>query len=184
MKKISLNIDWSIEFLLKNKITALERNWLFNADSLTQRLVSLSNNQFNVEVLSESWQSIRGDECQKLGITVDKRCWVREVLLYGENTAWVYARSVAVETSLNHRQYNLSNIGSKPLGAILFSDDNFKRSPLEAARYPVSLLPTHQQYLNLWARRSSFINNEVNVLVQEIFLPAFWQKLQNENQGQ
>lgn len=180
MKKTALNIDWSAEVLIQHKITRLERDWLFNGASLTHRLTQLSNNQFSVEVLSASRQLAREDESQKLGITSERQCWVREVLLCGANEAWVYARSVALETNLNHTHYNLNNIGSKPLGAILFSDDSFKRTPLEVAHYPMSLLPSNQQYPDLWARRSSFINNEINVLVQEIFLPSFWQKLQRK----
>lgn len=178
MKKIPLNIEWSTELLLKDTLSELEQDWLFDNASLTQKLRRLSDDQFFVEVLLGSWQLAREDECQKLNIAPDKACWIREVLLFGADRPWVYARSVASKTSLNHIHYNLDTIGSKPLGEILFSDDSFRRSPLEVTRYPMSLLPAGQQYSNLWARRSNFINNEINVLVQEIFLPDFWQKLQ------
>lgn len=181
MKPIPLSIDWSAQTLLKNKLTSLEQDWLFDSSSLTQRLMLLSDNQFSVEVLEESWQLVREDECEKLGISSDKLCWVREVLLYGTNEPWVYARSVALETGLNHNQYNLSNLGNRPLGAVLFSDDSFKRSPLEATHYPMSLLPINQQFSGLWGRRSSFINNQINVLVQEVFLPDFWQQAKRNN---
>lgn len=141
-------------------------------------MITLSNGEFFVEVLSESWQYLREDECSKLEISLNKKCWVREVFLYGMEVPWVYARSIVLDTGLNHPQYALKNIGKKPLGAILFADNSFKRTLIEVTHYPIKFLPNKQRSADLWARRSCFMNSEVNVLVQEVFLPAFWQKNQ------
>lgn len=184
MNKNLVNIKWYSQTALQGKITALEADWLFNKDSLTKRLTELSQHQFAVEVLLEEWQLLRPDEYQKLAAPTDKKGWLREVFLTGCGEPWVYARSVAMQTDLKNAEYDLTNIGGKSLGSILFIDKTFQRTPLEATRYPMQLLPASHQFANLWGRWSSFVNDEVNVLVQEIFLPAFWQALARREQGQ
>lgn len=180
MKNNLLDIKWSTQSELYDQVTKQEADWLFNEDSLTQRLTAVSQQQFSIEVLLEEWQILRQDEYQKLATSIDKKGWVREVFLKGCGEPWVYARSVALQTDLKNDQYDLTNIGEKSLGSILFIDKTFQRTPLEATLYPIELLPTTHQFHNLWGRWSSFINKEVNVIVQEIFLPAFWQKLQDQ----
>ncbi|UYZ84481.1 chorismate lyase [Entomomonas sp. E2T0] len=184
MKNNLLAIKWRTQSKLYEQLTEQEADWLFNEDSLTQRLTTVSQQQFSIEVLLEEWQILRPDEYQKLAAPIDKKGWVREVFLKGGGEPWVYARSVALQTDLKNDQYDLTNIGEKSLGSILFIDKTFQRTPLEATRYPVELLPTTHQFQNLWGRWSSFINEEVNVIVQEIFLPAFWQKLEIKKSGQ
>lgn len=180
MNNNPLTIKWCTESVLQEQVTELEADWLFNEDSLTQRLTAVSQQQFSIEVLLEEWQTLRQDEYQKLAAPIDKKGWVREVFLKGCGEPWVYARSVALQTDLKNDQYDLTNIGEKSLGSILFIDKTFQRTPLEATRYPVELLPITHQFQNLWGRWSSFINEEVNVIVEEIFLPAFWRKLQDQ----
>lgn len=184
MNKNPLAIKWHTQQNLQGQLTELEADWLFNEDSLTKRLTELSQQQFAVQVLLEEWQLLRADEYQKIAAPVDKKGWVREVFLTGCGEPWVYARSVAMQTDLKNAEYDLTNIGKKSLGSILFIDKTFQRTPLEATRYPIELLPASHQYANLWGRWSSFVNDEVNVLVQEIFLPAFWQQLAAKNKGQ
>lgn len=172
-----LVIKWLEASELVGQLSTQEYEWLFNDHSLTQRLTELSHNQFSVEVLREQWQSLRMDEYMALQADTSQQGWVREVLLKGGGEPWVYARSVAMQTGLNNPQCDLTTMGNKPLGSVLFMDEHFKRTPLEVAYYPKVLLPEVYQDVSLWGRRSNFINEDLNVLVQEVFLPAFWQRI-------
>lgn len=171
-------IQWYKRAELQTQLTELEADWLFNEDSLTKRLMVISDQQFSISVLREEWQFLRPDEYNKLSVSPENKGWVREVFLQGYGAPWVYARSVAMQTDLKNDQYNLMNIGNKSLGSILFIDKTFSRTPLEATCYPIEFLPTTHQLPNLWGRWSSFVNEDINVIVQEVFLPAFWKKLQ------
>jgi chorismate--pyruvate lyase len=150
-------------------------SWLFvNQDSLTQRLVELSANTFSVLPLSEGWQCLRNDECAALNVAAGSQGWVREVFLRGHEQPWVFARSVAARSALDDSSMGLDQLGSRSLGELLFSDRAFARGPLQACHYPADWLPLGVRAENLWARRSCFSRGALNVLVAEVFLPAFW----------
>lgn len=149
--------------------------WLFvNQDSLTQRLVELSAKHFSVLPLNEGWQALRSDECAALNVAEGSQGWVREVFLRGHQQPWVFARSVAARSALEDSGMGLDQLGSRSLGELLFSDHAFARGPLQACHYPAAWLPQQVREENLWARRSCFSRGALNVLVAEVFLPAFW----------
>ncbi|ENA34161.1 MULTISPECIES: chorismate--pyruvate lyase family protein [Pseudomonas] len=159
------------------------RKWLFEDEgSLTQRLTQLSGNRFAVDVITEGWQPLRADECKALDAPPETLGWVREVFLLGTQTRWVFARSVATREALEASGFELAQLGQRPLGALLFSDNAFNRGPLEATRYPAGWLPQEevQDQEPLWARRSVFRRDGLGVLVAEVFLPAFWQFLKDQ----
>ncbi|WP_407362448.1 chorismate lyase [Pseudomonas luteola] len=157
------------------------RKWLFEDEgSLTQRLTQLSGNRFAVDVITEGWQPLRADECKALDAPSETLGWVREVFLLGTQTRWVFARSVATREALEASGFELAQLGQRPLGALLFSDNAFSRDPLEATHYPADWLPLEEAQDSLWARRSVFRRDGLGVLVAEVFLPAFWQFLKDQ----
>jgi chorismate--pyruvate lyase len=154
---------------------ALQRDWLFDQDSLTRRLTALSNDRFSVLPLHEGWQILRQDETSALGVPAKAQGWVREVFLRGNDQTWVFARSVAARSALEGSGLALDQLGSRSLGELLFSDRAFLRGELEVTRYPANWLPDAVRHEQLWARRSCFRRGELAVLVAEVFLPALWQ---------
>ena len=151
-------------------------SWLFvNQDSLTQRLIELSAQQFSVAPLREGWQTLRDDECAALNVALGSQGWVREVFLHGRQQPWVFARSVAARSALEDSGLSLDQLRSRSLGELLFSDRAFARGPLHACHYPAAWLPATVRAEGLWARRSCFSRGELGVLVAEVFLPHFWQ---------
>jgi chorismate--pyruvate lyase len=136
-------------------------------------LVKLSANAFSVTLRFEGWQALRAEECVALNLPTGSDGWVREVYLLGQASPWVYARSVASQSAL-HGGLNLAELGSRPLGELLFCDQAFARQPIEVCRYPAGWLPPEAQTDNLWARRSRFDRGPLSVLVAEVFLPALW----------
>lgn len=157
-------------------------DWLFNQDSLTQRLIQLSHNNFSVLPVNEGWQRLRADECVALGCPEHSLGWVREVFLRGNQQPWVYARSVASQVSLQESGFDLASLGTRSLGELLFSDQAFQRGVIEICQLtpkilPDALLPFTNDASTLWARRSCFSKEPLNILVAEAFLPVFWQQL-------
>lgn len=160
------------------QLPEMEIDWLFDKGSLTQRLTLLSNHHFSLEVLSEKETYLREDEYVYLNIASSQKEQVREVVLKGYNEPWVYARSVIIPNDKTSDIF--MDIGQQPLGAILFTSNHFQRSELEAASYPIHLMPFGYHYDNLWARRSCFTSDQQRILVQEIFLPQFWSQTKKD----
>ncbi len=159
-------------------------DWLFDQDSLTQRLTQLCRAEFRVKVLAEGWQTLTENECQALNIATHSCGWVREVLLCDGEQPWVFARSVAGKTALTASGFDISQLGTRSLGELLFSNPAFDRGAMYIARMPCQQLPEQARPLAkkqkyLWARRSCFQQNELGVLVAEVFLPQLWQDTHN-----
>lgn len=145
------------------------RNWLMDRGSLTQRLVQLSGGNFRVEVLGQRWAIPTASERKALGMRSREKALIREVQLIGNDQAWVYARSILPATTLTGRQRQLSMLGSRSLGSMLFTDPTMQRGPLQ-----ISQLRLHNGE-TAWARRSVFTLSDKPLLVCEVFLPALLQ---------
>lgn len=160
----------------------LLHDWLYvERGSLTRRLTALAEGAFSVCPLIEGWQTLRDDECRALGLAPGSTGWVREVQLCGHGTPWVHARSVAGREALAASGLALAELGTRSLGALLFSDPAFSRGPLQACVYPADWLPDAVRRPGLWARRSCFRQGALGVLVAEVFLPALWTRLHEAN---
>ncbi|HSC75500.1 MAG TPA: chorismate lyase [Pseudomonadales bacterium] len=152
------------------------RNWLLDRGSLTRRLQKKSGGHFSVKVLKQRWEKPKLDEARALNISPDQLALVREVILYGCDQPWVYARSVLPQQVLNGRLRFLRRLGNKPLGALLFSNPSIRREPVVVQCYAPSRLPPLLQKPSqqpLWGRYSIFRYGRGGILVSEIFLPAF-----------
>ena len=69
------------------------RPWLIDAGSLTARIRARCAH-FEVDVIRQAPARPHPDEADLLGLRPGERCWLREVLLYADGVAVVYARSV------------------------------------------------------------------------------------------
>ncbi len=153
--------------------SAALNDWLFDQGSLTQRLTQLCRNQFTVEVLAEGWQTLTDDECHALNIPNNSCGWAREVFLCDKQRPWVFARSVASQAELQASSFDISQLGTRSLGELLFSHQAFNRGEMYICQMPCLQLPERTQQLAapqkyLWARRSCFQKNTLGVLVAEV----------------
>lgn len=151
-------------------------DWLQDAGSLTARLIAQSHGQFRVEVLFQGFGQIRLDERRALGANKHQATLVREVILYGNNQPWVFARSLLPLSSLTGRLRQLRKTSRKPLGAFLFKQPQLHRSPIEIAKINQThhYLPEYlHQNQTIWGRRSVFYVDQKPLLVSEVFLPDF-----------
>ena len=153
--------------------------WLFDAASLTARLTAACDGKFSVRVVSQRWGSPLQNELKRLGMRPRNVALIREVFLLCNNEPWVFARTVIPRATLSGKQKYLANIGTRPLGAVLFADPNMQRDHFEVAcirpgemlfqhaKAGMTDLPDH-----IWGRRSAFYLSKKPLLVNEIFLPA------------
>ena len=156
--------------------------WLFDPASLTARLLNASDGNFRVRVMSQSWGTPLWNESKRLGMRERQVALIREVFLYCNDEPWVFARTVIPRTTLTGKENYLANLGSKPLGAVLFSDPNMHRDHFEiTCLRDGDLLYSHANQLadnkptEIWGRRSAFYLSAKPLLVNEIFLPAIAQ---------
>jgi len=166
----------------KNSAPKSLQYWLTDRDSLTKRLVSAcvqNNKQFSVDVISESWQKPLRSEAKNLQINPENYCFVRQVHLYCGDTPWVYARTIIPPATLHGELQKLTNLGSQPLGAVLFANKHIKRLPIQISKIsPFQDIFTtatsrslYKKKQEIWGRRSVFKISNSPLLVSEIFLP-------------
>jgi chorismate--pyruvate lyase len=153
-------------------------SWLFDASSLTARIINACSGEFRVEVISQGWQRPMLNEEQCLKIRAGRHALIRQVHLYCDDKPWVFARTVIPHTTLRGKELHLAHLQNKPLGAVLFSEPTMRRSEVEVAeiRPGQSLFHTATARLNydpaaIWGRRSVFYLHGKPLLVSEIFLP-------------
>ncbi|MCP5158159.1 MAG: chorismate lyase [Gammaproteobacteria bacterium] len=152
--------------------------WLFDPGSLTRRLRQCCPDRFQVRVLRQGWSRPSRDEARVLRLRLDARTWTREVQLLCGDQAWVFARTLIPSATLRSRGRRLTQLGSRPLGEVLFSDPDMQRGPMEIARI-VTGQRLHQRAFvgfvappeTIWGRRSVFRIDGQPLLVCEIFLP-------------
>jgi chorismate--pyruvate lyase len=153
--------------------------WLFDTSSLTERVTAVCTAGFRVRVLTQVWDRPFADEIAALDAAPHCSALIRQVQLMCGEHAWVFARTVIPRTTLVGRNRRLAHLGSRPLGAALFSDPTMERGEVQIAclgardtlfAHAVLDVPTVPQ--EIWGRRSVFRVGGKPLLVSEIFLPG------------
>ncbi len=165
---------------LSKKVPKDVEGLLFDASSLTARLMRRCTGRFRVDVLSVQRTTPTPDEIRALRMRYRCQAMIRQVILYCDDRPWVYARTVIPVTSLRGRLRCLTRLGNRPLGAVLFADKTMQRSEMEVT----ALGPGHQCYPwmrhpgkeIIWGRRSVFRLQKMPLLVSEFFLPGVTKK--------
>lgn len=146
------------------------RQWqaiLHDKGSLTQRLIQASNGDFKVRVVRNSPGTPSPSEAKALGMLPRELAIIREVELLCHDQVWVCARSIIPYSTLVGSLRMYRDIGTKPLGAMLFKHHNMHRGPLEVAQ-----LHQANDSQSHWGRRSVFYLDDKGILVTEVFMPA------------
>jgi chorismate--pyruvate lyase len=171
--------SWRSALIMRRGQTPAEvAGWLFDNGSLTQRLRKASGGDFRVEFLEQQWA--RPLRCERVILGLDDRAvaLIRQVRLWCNGRAVVYARTVMPRSSLVGRQRRLARLGGRPLGERLFRDRTMSRSVMEVAEitpeqdfYEWALGAGQESPQPLWGRRSLFTVSGRSLLVNELFLP-------------
>ncbi len=133
--------------------------WLCHRGSLTQKLREIDPLKIRLDLKSEAWQLPQKDEATLLGIEPEEATLVREIHWLSHDKAWIKARVIIPKSSTLGPGHELTNIGTRSLGDILFLDPNLKRSEF--------LFCDQEGYCS---RRSIFHYYGKAILVQEDFL--------------
>ena len=181
MQKHKYNKRWHRrERLFNESIPVGVASWLFDASSLTRRLIQHCPGQFSVELIKQDICRPTLDEARTLNINIGRSALIREVLLHCDNKPVVYARTVIPLSTLTGAQSCYGSLGNRPLGAMLFSDRSMRRDAVEATRVNagdalyrnIPTIPTASA--PVWGRRSVFRVGGKPLLVCEFFLPTLF----------
>jgi chorismate--pyruvate lyase len=167
--------------LFNNPLPRAEQSWLFEPGSLTQRLRHLCGDEFQVRLLKQGWQKPFLRERRQLQLPNHHYALAREVALCCGEIPLVYARTIIPGQTLRGAQRRLSNLGTRPLGEVLFSSPKLARNGFELAavspaiwnRNDIGLLPFPDEMV--WGRRTVYAISSHDLLVSEVFMPALFE---------
>lgn len=154
-------------------------DWLLESDSLTAKLKRYCET-FHVEVLGQKIEPCSELESNS-AIAAGEKVLVREVLLYCDNKPQVFARSLLPLSTLTDEDKNLAELGTKPLGHVLFNDPSLERKNLEISSFDqsstVARLVRKLAFAatidhKMWGRRSLYYIHNKPLMVAEVFLPG------------
>ena len=149
------------------------RGWLRDNDSLTQQLICHCAGQFRVQVIRQYWQKPLRSESLLLNVNSEKTAFIREVFLYCREQPWVFARTIIPLATLRGELQKLTQLGSRPLGQVLWSNHAIARGDMQIARFnPGTAMYNDCQSASpeIWGRRSLFQLGNKPLLVNELFL--------------
>ena len=175
-----MKINWQnkeiIRIKIKNKNKFLSK-FLFEDGSLSRLIRDKFRGRFHIDLINESWVIPMSYEKKVLSLRDNEIAFVRESYLNCNNKKLVYARTVIPKQTLKKKNQNLTRLGQKPLGEILFSSDKIYRDNIKYAKIPLSneLHNSAKGNCNissgLYSRQSIFYIKNKPLLVFEVFLP-------------
>jgi chorismate--pyruvate lyase len=144
------------------------QDWLSNSHSLTQLIAEKTQATVTVEVLSDCRQSLLADEAVLFGHSM-RRCRIREVYLCVNDVPVVFARSVLPTSSSTGVNRDVLQLGSKPLGEVLF-----KKGVAPIILREITEIPGLG-----WGRRSLYQLRGHPILISEFFLPELLDQMKS-----
>lgn len=152
------------------------RSWVYEAHSLTQRLRCFYGDAVKVKILYHQWNTPFLSEVKHLHLRYQRYSLIREVLLHADDKPLILARTILPKRTIKIAKRNLSHLGTRPLGEVIFSYPHLERLEMDICcvkhdTWSQSL----QQQLNInhsvWGRRTVYAIQKQPLLVSELFLP-------------
>lgn len=158
LKQIS---PWTSIESIESKVDASVLSWLSESGPITNR-IKLSQ-KFELELLNDEIDEISKEEELFLN-SFSETFRVRRVILLGNNTPVVYAKSVIPSSTIENGLSSLGKIGNAPLGDILFTPGVFTKLEMVCASF---LSKEKNVY---WGRKIKYSVNSEPISVMEVFL--------------
>lgn len=154
--------------------------WLDETGSLTKRLRSVYGKNLAVKLLFHHWKPAFTEECRQLKVPHHRYQLIREVLLHIDDSPLVLARTVLPELTISIAHRNLSHLGTRPLGEVIFAYPDLElRQRYFSKAAPSCWSPAIQHEFQIepaiWGRRTLYAIHNKPLLVSEFFLPAMFQ---------
>lgn len=154
------------------------QSWLNETGSLTKRLRGIYGEHLAVQILFHQWKPAFIDECRLLNIPPHRYQLIREVLLHADGQPLILARTLLPEATIRIAHRNLSHLGTRPLGEVIFAYPDLERRTREFAmvdnnawsQHAAQRFPLKQA---IWGRRTVYAIHHQPMLVSEFFLPGW-----------
>ena len=152
------------------------QSWVYEPHSLTQRLRNIYGDAVKVKILFHQWKRPFLSEITALQSHHQHYSLVREVLLYADDKPLILARTILPKKTIRIAKRNLSHLGTRPLGEVIFSYPHLERLEMDVCSIkPLMWNASLQQQLNInqkiWGRRTIYAIQQQPLLVSELFLP-------------
>ena len=136
------------------------KSWLIEKGPITKRIKSKES--FKLNLIKDEICSVDDSEKKFLEESSDK-IKVREVILMGNNIPRVYAKSLIPIRTIENGFSRLGELGTKPLGDILFEKEIFKKTDVVYAQF-------QDKDSIFWGRKTKYIVKNMPLSVMEVFL--------------
>ena len=158
LKQISKWISYeAMNIQLTNKII---KSWLLEKGPITKRIKS--NEKFELKLLRDDLANVNKLDRSFLGhLSGDIK--IREVILYGNENPIVYAQSIIPVETIDQGLSKLGELGTKPLGDILFEKNIFKKESPVFAKFK-------DEKNIFWGRKTKYNVKNKPFSVMEVFL--------------
>jgi chorismate--pyruvate lyase len=162
---------------LRHTLPTDVRSWTYEPGSLTQRLRSYYGAAVKVKILFHRRQTPFQGERKLLKLPEHLNCLTREVLLHADGKPLILARTILPEQTIRVAHRNLSHLGNRPLGEVIFSYPNLERLDMQITIIPPSgwsLSALAEASINqpIGGRRTVYAIQQKPMLVSEFFLPG------------
>jgi chorismate--pyruvate lyase len=161
---------------LRHKIPGNVQSWVYESDSLTQRLRHFYGAGVAVKVLLQRWQPPFLSERRLLKLHEHHYSLTREVLLHVNGKPLILARTIIPAATVKTAKSNLSRLGNRPLGEVIFSYPKLERIAMDITLinpsvWTPSVLAEADIKQPVWGRRTVYAIAHQHMLVNEFFLP-------------
>lgn len=152
------------------------QSWTYEAGSLTQRLRDYYGDAIGVKILLQQRTAPFLSERRLLNLPENKYSLIREVLLHADGQPLILARTVIPVKTIKVAKSNLSHLGSRPLGEVIFSCPKLERIEMDVTlisppAWSQSAIATGHITQPIWGRRTVYAIAQRQMLVSEFFLP-------------
>lgn len=152
-------------------------SWVYEKGSLTRRLRNVYKQSFTVEILFHRWKQAFVSECNSLKLPHQQYNLVREVLLHADGKPLILARTILPEQTIKVAKRNLSHLGTRPLGEVIFSYPKLERLDLnicyiQPEQWSRQLTEKVDIKHDVWGRRTIYSIQKQKMLVSEFFMPG------------
>jgi chorismate--pyruvate lyase len=153
------------------------QSWTYEPGSLTQRLRDYYGAAIGVKVLLQKWNTPFLTERRLLKLSENRYSFIREVLLHADGKPLILARTIIPVKTVKVAKSNLSHLGNRPLGEVIFSYPKLERNEMDItlieppiwSRSAIAKAGIDQA---IWGRRTVYAIAQRQMLVSEFFLPA------------
>ena len=144
------------EIILDDEI----KSWLLEEGPITKKIKS--NHIFDLNLLNDSIGKINSSERSFLNNVVGE-VKIREVILLADKKPLVFARSHIPKITIEKGLKKLGELGTKPLGDILFEKKLFIKNKTVFSTFS-------NENKDYWGRKTLYFINNLPLSVMEVFL--------------